>query len=401
MKRWRKIVLVAAAVVVAALVAHGLMPSPVEVELTKVKRGPLSVSVLEEGKTRVINRFIISAPVNGFMRRIALKAGAVLSKGAPVAELEPLRSDALDERSRAGAEARVNAARAALSAAQENAGAVRALAERAIAEYERIKELHAEGYISKKELDAAEAEARSLRAGLRSAEFRVQVSSFELKEARAALDHSFGDAVTVGGGSQKPVTVRSPVDGFVLKIYGESERVVKAGEALMEVGDPSALEVVTDVLSDDAVRIGPGTRVLYDRWGGDATLEGRVLTVEPFGFTKISALGIEEQRVFVVAGITTPYEERKRLGDGYRVESRFILWEGESVLQAPSSALFRKGDGWAVFTVSNGRAVMTAVKLGHRSGLSAEILSGLKEGQEVVTHPDDAVSDGGKVKVKN
>lgn len=396
MKLWRKIAFLVVAAAVAALVVLGLIPKPAEVEIISISRAPMQVAVVEEGKTRVMDRFVVSAPVNGFMRRIGLKAGSRIKKGDIVAELEPLMSDALDPRSRAGAEARVNAARAALKAAEERAAAAAAEEERARVEHERIKRLFVSGYVSRNELDVAAAEAQRLEAELRSALFGVEVAGFELKEARAALKHSVNAA-----GAQSTLIVLSPVSGFVLKINGESERVVRAGEALMEVGDPSALEVITDVLSDDAVRIGPGTRVVFNRWGGDTPLEGLVRTVEPFGFTKVSALGIEEQRVLVVSDITTPPSGRERLGDGYRVETRFILWESDNVLQVPTSALFRQGDGWAAFVVQGEIAVIKPVELSHRNGLSAEVISGLKEGDKVITHPDDSVSDGVKVKIRD
>jgi HlyD family secretion protein len=196
------------------------------------------------------------------------------------------------------------------------------------------------------------------------------------------------------------VAVRAPTAGRVLKRFRESEGVVNAGESLVEMGSPRTLEVEVEALSSDAVRLTPGTRVLFERWGGDYPLEGIVRTVEPFGFTTISALGVEEQRVLVIVDFTSPREQWERLGDGYRVEAVFILWEGEQVLQVPSSALFRFGDGWAVFAIAEGKAARRGVEVGHRSGLTAEIVSGLNEGQRVITHPSNDIEDGTEVTIR-
>jgi HlyD family secretion protein len=185
-----------------------------------------------------------------------------------------------------------------------------------------------------------------------------------------------------------------------LKVVRESEGVVNSGEALLEIANARALEIEVEILSADAVRMGPGTRVLFSRWGGDHPLEGRVRVVEPTGFTKISALGVEEQRVRVITDLTSPEDQWQRLGDGYRVEASFVLWEGESVLQVPASALFRNGDGWAVFVVENNTARRRSVQIGHRTGLAVETLSGVKEGDRVIAHPDDTVQEGKAVAAK-
>jgi len=195
----------------------------------------------------------------------------------------------------------------------------------------------------------------------------------------------------------KKVLIKSPVNGHVLKINHESEGVVQAGETLVEIGDPKMLEVEVDVLSADAVRISPGTPVLFERWGGKEPLKGKVRVVEPTGFTKISALGVEEQRVLVISDIISPMEKWTQLGDGYRVEAGFILWEAEGVLQVPSSALFRYENGWAVFVMKNKKALLRKVKLGRRNGLNAQVTSGLIEGNTVITHPDSSIEDGTSV----
>jgi HlyD family secretion protein len=396
--RWRrKIVLLAILAAVALAVAYGFMPRPVAVDALEVRRGPMSVTLEEEGKTRVIDRFVVSAPVAGFARRIELNAGDPVKRGQVLVALEPLRAEVLDPRKRAEAEARVKAAEAALKEAEEEMAASRASADYAEAELRRIQGLHEKGYVSMGEFEQAETDARLAGARLRSLGFAVDVARFELEAARTALLYSAAEGT---GGLKRRVAISSPVHGRVLKVQHESEGVVAAGEALIEIGDPRALEVEVEVLSDDAVRIGPGTRVLLERWGGAGPLEGRVRAVEPAGFTKVSALGVEEQRVLVISDIVSPPERWERLGDGYRVEARFILWEGEDVLQAPSSALFRHEEGWAVFVMKNGRALRRQVETGRRSGLSAEVLSGLSEGEMVIPHPDRSIEDRTRVKLR-
>ncbi len=390
----RHLGLVLLAAVLVAAIGYGFWPRPVAVDVVSVTRAPLQVTVEEEGKTRVVDRFVISAPVPGYMRRIELKVGDSVTREQVLVKIEPLRSVILDPRSRAEAQARVAAAQAALQAAQEDVEAAQAEADYAAAQLQRYRLLVPKGYVSLEALQQAEAVARRTRARRISTEFAVQVAQHELEAARTALRYS------VAQGEKKAMEtalVQAPVDGSVLKVTRESEGVVQAGEALLEVGDPSSLEVVIDVLSADAVRIAPGTRVLFERWGGGAPLEGSVRRVEPTGFTKISALGVEEQRVLVLADFASPLEQWKRLGDGYRVEARFILWEGQDVLQVPASALFRHRDDWAVFVAENGRARLQPIKLGHRSGLAAEVVSPLREGDLVVVHPDDSIEDGTRI----
>jgi HlyD family secretion protein len=299
-------------------------------------------------------------------------------------------------RSRGEAEARLKAAKAALKAAEQNARASAADNEYARVQLERLRRLHEAESVSRDSLDQAETEATRSQATLRSAEFAVEVARFELEEARTVLRYSAAEETEY----DELVALRAPVAGRVLKVHHESEGAVRAGEELLEIGDPCALEVEVDVLSADSVRIKVGTAVLFERWGGEAPLEGRVRLIEPVGFTKVSALGIEEQRVLVIADITSPPETWRRLGDGYRVEARFVVWEGDDVLQVPASALFRHQDGWAVFIHRNGRAHRRQVEVGHRGGLRAEVLSGLDEGVAVIVHPDRSVENGTRVRLR-
>jgi HlyD family secretion protein len=384
----------AATLVTAALVL-GFLPRAVPVDIATIKRAPLTVSVEEEGKTRVRQRYLVAAPVAGYIRRIALKAGDAVAARQVLAVIEPARAVALDPRTRAQAQAQVSAAQAALAVAEQDAQAATAAAGLARQERVRAESLRQANFLSAQALDTARsAETRALAAQQASVD-AVEVARFELDMARAAVANA---ARLQAGGPAEVMQVRAPVAGRVLRVLHESEGAVAAGEPLLEIGNPASLEVEVEVLSSYAVKIAPGSRVILDRWGGDKALQGRVRVVEPGGFTKVSALGVEEQRVRVIVDFTSPREAWQRLGDGYRVEARFVLWEGADVLQLPTSALFRHGEGWAVFAVKGGRAHLTPLEIGERAGLATQVLSGLAAGAEVVSHPDDTLSDGVRVK---
>ena len=392
---WRRNITIAVIVVaIVAAIIYGFMPTPQWVDAATVHRGPLSVTIDEEGKTRVIDRYVVYAPVAAYARRIDLEVGDAIQQGQTMVQLEPLPSAVLDPRSRAAAQARVEAARAALDSAREKAAAARAEAELAQLEHKRLVDMCEVQCVSKEEEDVALTRVRSTRALEQSALFAVDIARHELEAARTAL------AYAGAKGGDDPLAVNSPIKGSVLKVIRKSEGVVAAGEPLIEVGNPRHLEVEVDVLSADAVKISPGTRVLFQRWGGDETLEGRVRTIEPVGFTKISALGVEEQRVLVISDLTSPTDQWQRLGDGYRVEASFILWEEQDVLTIPSSSLFRHNDGWAVFVIDDDTATLTPVKLGKRNGLHAQVLAGLNDGQQVITHPNEAIEDGVSVRIR-
>lgn len=398
MKNWRtRIAYLGIALLVLALLVYGFRPQPVAVDTARAERGTLRVTVEEEGRTRVIDRFTISAPVAAYARRVGLKVGDEVKLGMPLLVLEPLPSDVLDPRSRAAAEARVAAAGAAHLAAKENAAAVASSAQLARVDHERVLELRRSNLASAEQEDRTRTEAERTQAALRAAQLQVEVARHDLDAARTALAYS---AAQERGETPERITLRSPVDGRVLTVHRESEGVVANGEALIDVGDAHALEVEVDVLSDDAVRIRPGMQVEFERWGGDEPLTGVVRVVEPAGFTKISALGVEEQRVLVIADITSPSEQWARLGDGYRVEAVFILWEEPDVLQIPSSALFRAGGDWYAFVFEDGRARRHKLEIGHRNGLQAQVLGGLKGGETVIVHPDDTLEDGARVALR-
>ena len=390
-----KIGMLATVAVVAGALAIGFMPRAVPVDVAEVRRAPLAVTVEEEGKTRVRERYLVSAPVAGYVRRSGLKAGDTVKAGQTLAVIEPTRSVALDPRTRVQAQAQVRAADAALAAARENARAAAAAAELATQERARTETLAAEKFVSAQALDSAKAAETRARASAQAADERVRVARFDLESARAAVTST--SRLSAGGASEQ-VVVRAPVAASVLKVQQESEGAVAAGQPLLEIGDPASLEVEVEVLSTHAVKIAPGSKVILDRWGGERAVEGRVRVVEPSGYTKISALGVEEQRVRVIVDFAAPYEAWARLGDGYRVEARFVLWEGDDILQVPTSALFREGEGWAVFVIEGGRAKRVPVEIGQRAGLATQVVSGLSAGQQIISHPDESIREGGRVK---
>ena len=391
----RRFTWLATALAISVALIYGFREQPRLVDVAAVIKAPMQVAVEQEGKTRVVDRFIVSAPIAGTACRVDLDVGDRIDRDQSVVTIRPLQSQALDPRRRAEAEARVAAAKAALQAAEQTAQSARAEAGLAAKELVRVRPLAREGHVSAESLDTTSSKARSSEAALRSAEFSVDVARHELTAARTALKYTGPEGRSLSGDA---VQVLAPVSGKILKIHQECEGVVSAGQPLLEIGDTRSLEVETDVLSADAVRIRPGMQVLYEHWGGKEPLRGLVRRIEPVGFTKVSALGVEEQRVLVISDITSDSTEWRDLGDGYRVESRFILWQADDVLQIPASALFRLDDTWAVFVADAGVAKRRIVITGQRNGLSAEILEGLNEGESIITHPDDSIEDGVAVK---
>jgi len=382
------------AVLIIALLVWGFWPQAVFVEAIAVKRAPLTVTIEEEGRTRVIDRYIISAPVDGVACRVQLDVGDPVAQGQVLLGITPLESQVLDPRSRAQAEAQVSAAESALEAAKQQASAAKAAAQLATTELKRLRPLLEKGVISRDAFDKAVTEVQTTTAAERSADFNVEVARYELQAARTVLEYTAGTKHEPA----ERVPVHSPITGKILKLVRECEGPVRTGEPLLEVGDPSVLEVEVDVLSADAVKIKPGMKVMFDRWGGDEPLQGVVRIIEPAGFTKISALGVEEQRVLVISDFTSAAEQWQRLGDGYRVEARFILWHEDDVLQVPASSLFRYQHGWAVFVIEDKRAKHRVVEVGQRNGLIAQIVKGLEQGETVINHPGDDVEDNTRIK---
>jgi HlyD family secretion protein len=381
-----------AAAVIAGLLALALWPRAVEVDVATVTRGPLTVTVDEEGETRVRERFEINAPVPGELTRISLEPGDRVEAGRTVvAVVRPAPPPPLDARAVAEAQANMEAMEAAVARLRaEHDRAVTALT-RARQLLERARGLFVGGAIAQDELDAREAEVRQAEEAVRAARFAVAQVQQDLNAARARLIQQ-----RTGKGGRDVVMI-SPIDGVVLKRYRESESVVPAGEHLLDIGDRNQLEIVADYLSADAVKVRPGQRVLIEQWGGGQTLHGHVRRVEPSGFMKVSALGVEEQRVNIIIDLDDPEQAWRALGDGYRVEVRVEIWQQEKVLKVPTGSLFRRGQEWALFVIDGGRARLRTVQVGPQSGAEVQVTSGLREGERLVLYPPDTLADGTRV----
>ena len=394
LRRWA--LWAAGAVVAVVAVFLGTRPQAVPAELAQVTRGPLEVTIDEEGETRVRDRFVISAPLAGRVLRIELEPGdAVVAGETVLAVFLPSAPVLLDARSRAEAEAVVQTATAALGQAEahyERAAAELAYSRSEAARYLRLSQ---EGIVSVEAMETAQLDLDTRQEAVEAADYAVRTARSELQAARVRLLRFSAESAEDVNGTA--IRIVSPVSGVVLRRVRESESVVPAGEALLEVGDPGRIEVVTDYLSKDAVRMRSGQRVLIDRWGGERPLQGRVRRVEPSGFTKISALGVEEQRVNVVIDIVDPSELWAGLGDGFRVETRVVVWESENELKAPTGALFRRDENWAVFAVAGGRAALRRIEVGERNAQEAQVLGGLEVGEQVVVYPSDSLGNGSPV----
>ena len=377
--------------VVGALVAAAVWPRATEVEVASVERGPLTVSIDEDGETRVRDRFVVTSPVSGEVLRIQLRPGDVVRRGTTVAVVRPAAPMPLDARSRAEAAALVLSASDAFRRLEAERNRTQAVFERAKRMRDLAQSLFKGGAVARDELDARDVELRSAEEAARAAEFAVAQASHDVDAARARIEPQ------PRGPRMRDAVITAPVDGVVLRRHLESQAVVAAGAPLVEIGDPARLEIVSDLLSADAVRVQPGTQVLIEQWGGPDTLRGRVRRVEPSGFTKISALGVEEQRVNVIIDFEAPSEAASALGDGFRVEVRIVTWQADNVLQVSPGTLFRQGDTWATYLVENGRAHLRQVRVGARSDTEVQILEGLEQGAQVVLYPPDTLGDGTRV----
>jgi HlyD family secretion protein len=431
-------VLVIAAIIVAGLV-YAFMPQPVEVDLIKVDRGNVLVTVDHEGKTRIHDKYVVSAPLGGRILRISMRPGDKVEAGKTLLTvIEPRDPELLDNRTIAQAEARVRAAEATLRQVAPVLEKARSSQAYYASDLARIRKAFQGKGVTQSDVENAEMLDRQASEELRSAKVSEEIAKFELEQAKAALMRSRPRAEEIGDAERANTTgnppkndpndalsgngktddeiltadeasyksgndwnfpIYSPIDGRVLRVFQESAAVVTPGTPLVEVGDPSNdLEVEMDVLSRDAVKIHKGDMVLLEHWGGEAPLRARVRVVEPSGFTKISTLGVEEQRVWVIADFVDPPEKRPTLGDAFRVEARVIIDEARDVLKIPTSALFRVGTDPAVFRVTNHVAHQQKVKVGRQNGLEAEILEGLSEGDIVVLHPSDQIQDGVRIR---
>jgi HlyD family secretion protein len=386
MRRWTGWAIGAlAAIVVAWLV---FAPEPVEVESAEAVRGPMEVTVDQEAEVRVHDRYVIAAPVAGKLIRVDLRPGDTVKPGQVVAVLEPLP---LDARARQEALGRLDAARALVREANFQVTRAAATLAQQTRERERMEKLRDERFVSPEAVERARTAEATARAELQAAHAREAAARHDERVAEAAL-------LAIPAADGRPgrlVELSSPVAGSVLRVMEESERTLASGMPVMVIGDPSRFEIVADVLSTDAVKIPPGASARLEEWGGDLSLRARVRVVEPYAFTKISALGIEEKRVNVVMD---PVDPLGRLGDGYRVEARIVIWSAPDVLKVPASALFRRGEEWAVFVVEAGRARIRPVKIGHRNPFEAEVLDGVAAGARVVKYPGNQLEDGARVR---
>jgi HlyD family secretion protein len=374
--------------VLGAIVVWAFMPAAVQADFATVQKGTLQVTVEDEGRTRVRDRYVVSAPVPGRMQRIELEPGdPVVASKTVVARFAPTDPALLDVRTRAELEARARAAESAVGAARADRERIQSELKFAQAELKRAKELVAGGAIAARELEDVQRQVTTLERALESAEFAIRTAVHQLELARASL-------MQTRAGSVATIPLVTPVSGVVLRLLQESARVVPTGEPLLEIGNLDDLEIVADFLSTAVVNVKAGQPVLIEQWGGDKALRGRVRRVEPSGFTKISALGVEEQRVNVLIDFEEPREVQERLGDGYRVEARIVVWSKDNVLKVPTSSLFRDGTQWAVYKVVDSTAQRQIVDVGQRSGLEAEVLSGLAEGDQIVVYPSDAIRPG-------
>lgn len=380
---------------VAAAFVWAFMPKPLEVATATVERGFLRITLDEEGQTRVRDRYVVSAPVDGKVLRIEHEPGDTVRSGSTIlARFQPSRPGFLNSRTRAEAQARVARSEAQVERARVELDRANAELDHAEAELARHEQLHAEGLMADNRLEAARLRAVTASEAVRGAESAIVVSELELERARTSLI----EAGATGTDQGDVIVLRSPISGVVLQRLRESESVVPSGEPLIEVGDPEDLEIVSDMLSMDAVQIDPGDPVLIEQWGGETTLRGVVRQVEPFGFTKISALGVEEQRVNVIVDFEDPRAAWEALGDGYRVEIRVVVWETDNSLKVPSSSLFRNGDDWAVYVIDElSLARLREVRIGRRNALEAEVLAGLEQGDQVIAYPGDSIEDGMEV----
>jgi len=379
---------------IAGIIGWSMVPKAVKVDVLEIRQGTVFVSVHGEGKSRVRQSYIISAPVSGRLQRINIKPGGeVIGGQTVVARIEPANPSFLDIRTQAQAEARIGAAEAARDLAAARLESAEAEHEFTTRELERAEELSAAGNISAQILDKRKRDLRIAHAQVEEARSNLAVADADLVSARATLlGPNEGEAGRQGAGGCC-VEVISPVSGRLLRLLQESEQVVQAGMPLVALGDLSEIELVADLLSTDAVKVRPGDHAFIDHWGGDHVLSAKVRVVEPSGFTKISALGIEEQRVNVILDITDERSHWQALGDGYRIEADIVVEEKHDVILVPVSALFRQDGQWMVYLSENDEAILATVELGLRNEHAAEVISGLRLGQKVVIHPPNSLED--------
>ncbi len=402
-KRSRQILTATAVLIAGAALAAAFWPRAMLVDIGTVTRGRMIVTVDEEARTRVRDPYVISSPLAGDLQRVELEPGDRVKAGDVVARMAPAAPEALDIRTREQARAAVEAAEAALRVARSDLKAAEARSRFAHSELERVSQLVERGIVSRVQLERAEQEAQVADAQLETVKAEIALRQAEVNNALARLisfdDTGLAQAVSRNAVKIPTVPIRTPIDGTVLRVFHQSATTLPAGEAILEIGDVARdLEIVADLLSSDAVKVERGDRVIITNWGGENDLEGAVSRIAPYGFTKHSALGVEEQRVETTIDFADPNGHRSRLGHGYRVEVHIVVWERGDAVMVPSSALFRRQGDWAVFVVRDGRAVQQQVRIGHTNGRQAELLDGLEPGDRVILFPSARLSDGQRIR---
>ncbi len=388
---WR----VLAIVVVAGAAVFAFRPQPVPVDLATAGRGELIVTVADDGETRVREVYLVSAPLPGQVLRFVGDVGdPVTAAESVLANILPTEPAFHDVRTRSELEAAVLAAEAALALAEAEVARAQAQVDFAVSEFRRAERLFERGNISEAVLDRARMELRTEEAALQTTRAGLSMREFELETARASLILPTMDDREPDRQAGCCYSVRAPVDGQILRIFHESEGVVEAGAPLVEIGDARDLEIVVDLLSTDAVQVAEEAEAFIEGWGGGERLMGRVRRVEPYGFTKTSALGIDEQRVNVIVDFTEPPERWESLGHGYRVEVAIVVWQAEDVLKVPVGTLFRDRGQWAVFVVEDDKAALRRIEIGQMNGREAEVLGGLAAGETLILHPSDRIAEG-------
>jgi len=382
---------------VLALLGWAFMPTPAEVEIAAVTQGRFERSVQEDGKTRLRDRYVVSAPLAGRVARILLKQGDTVVRDAPVATFWPVAPALLDERTRAEQSARIGAMQASVARAQANVGRAGAALDQARAELKRSEALAQQGFVSSNQNETGRLAVRLREKELESARQEEAAARHELEQSRIVLKQF---SQSPRDGPQRAYEVKAPISGKVLKVLQQSEGILLAGTPIMELGDPTQLEVVVDILTEDAAQIKPGTAVQLSNWGGPDVLEGQVRLIEPAAFTKVSALGVEEQRVNTIIDITSPPEKWRTLGDGFKVDVRVLVQVVENAIKVPVSALFPVGARSGLFVLANGRARLQEIEVAARNGVDAWVKTGLAKDTQVIVYPDTKLKDGDRVKTR-
>ena len=393
---WKRILTAAAALSAVGLLVFALLPAPLGVDAALLQSGAMQVSVNDQGETRSHDRYLLSAPVAGRLTRIALHDGDAVSENQLLAQIAPLP---LSSREQDEITARIAAAEALQREAEQRVRHADEDVAQARREYQRVQKLVQDGFMAAQAAEQARNMAVTAASEAEAARFRARAAAADVKLAKSGLS-----GVRAYAQAGPLVQVRAPMSGRILRIHDASERVVTAGTPLLVIGDLKGLEVVVELLSSEAVKVAPGMPVLVDGWGGERTLRARVRLVEPYAVTKVSALGIEEKRVNVIADFVDPpgnIGNIGAIGDGFRISARIVIWQADKVLKVPASALFRCATAWCVFTVENGRARRRSIEIGHRNLFEAEVTKGLNAGQTVVRYPSNDVADGTRVRVRD